>query len=450
LVAIDIHHSTIYRYNEPVTLGPHRLMVRPRESVDLRLLTFELMTEPVAKVTWATDVFGNAVATAVFSEPTTTLSIETKSTIELTAPVWPVFEIADSAVRYPFPYKDETWTDLGALTVQQYPDPDGVLQAWANGFVAGEGTDTLALLKDLSNGIFNGIQYQAREDEGTQAPTETLERKTGACRDFAVLFAEAARVLGFGARVVSGYIFNPKQTEVIPGTTHAWAEVYVPGAGWITFDPTNRIVGGANLIPVAVARDIHFAMPVAGSFNGATTAFMGLTVGVTVARSVAPPAIAQHRPVSHDPGMNIPIQVHRLPHADGLPLPTYATEGAAGMDLLAAVAENVTIAPGQRALIPTGLTIALPPGYELQIRPRSGLALRHGIVLPNSPGTIDEDYRGEVGVIVLNTGDASFVVERGMRIAQAVLAPVSRAVWQEVAALDTTARATGGFGSTGH
>ncbi len=152
----------------------------------------------------------------------------------------------------------------------------------------------------------------------------------------------------------------------------------------------------------------------------------------------------------HDHRMTIAIQVRRLPHGEGLDLPAYATAGAAGMDLLAAVSDPVTIAPGQRVLIPTGLTIALPPGHELQIRPRSGLALRHGIVLPNSPGTIDEDYRGELGVIMLNTGDTAFVVERGMRIAQAVLAPVLRASWQLVETLDPTARDAGGFGSTGH
>jgi dUTP pyrophosphatase len=147
--------------------------------------------------------------------------------------------------------------------------------------------------------------------------------------------------------------------------------------------------------------------------------------------------------------MSIPIRVRRLPHAEGLNLPSYATAGAAGMDLLAAVQEPVIVGPGARALIPTGLTIALPSGYELQIRPRSGLALRHGITLPNTPGTIDEDYRGEIGVIILNTGTEAFVVERGARIAQAVLAPVSRAEWQEVDSLDATARNAGGFGSTG-
>ena len=143
------------------------------------------------------------------------------------------------------------------------------------------------------------------------------------------------------------------------------------------------------------------------------------------------------------------IAVVRLPHAADLPLPSYATEGAAGMDLLAAVSDPVVVAPGARALVPTGLRVALPPGHELQVRPRSGLALKHGIVLPNSPGTIDEDYRGELQVIVLNAGAEPFTVERGMRIAQAVLAPVTRAAWREVEALPESARGVGGFGSTG-
>jgi deoxyuridine 5'-triphosphate nucleotidohydrolase len=146
----------------------------------------------------------------------------------------------------------------------------------------------------------------------------------------------------------------------------------------------------------------------------------------------------------------VAVQLRRLPHGADLPLPSYATQGAAGMDVCAAVTEPVTIAPGRRALIPTGFAIALPPGYELQIRPRSGLALKHGIVLPNSPGTIDEDYRGEIQIIILNASDEHFTITRGMRIAQAVLSPVIRAAWQEVETLDETNRGTGGFGSTGH
>lgn len=143
------------------------------------------------------------------------------------------------------------------------------------------------------------------------------------------------------------------------------------------------------------------------------------------------------------------VQVVRLAHAEGLALPTYASAGAAAMDLLAAVAEPIVLPPGGRAAIPTGLMIALPEGHELQIRPRSGLALNHGLLVANSPGTIDEDYRGEIKVILMNGGAEPVVVTRGMRIAQAVLAPVTRIVWREVAVLDETARGAGGFGSTG-
>ena len=167
-------------------------------------------------------------------------------------------------------------------------------------------------------------------------------------------------------------------------------------------------------------------------------------VGIGRRRPIASPAAAEH-----DRTMTIQIAIRRLPHGKDLALPAYATAGAAGMDLLAAVDAPLTIAPGERTLIPTGLAIALPPGYELQVRPRSGLALRNGIVLPNSPGTIDEDYRGEIQVIVLNAGNAPFTIERGMRIAQAVLAPVVRARWHEVERLDPTPRNEGGFGSTG-
>lgn len=141
------------------------------------------------------------------------------------------------------------------------------------------------------------------------------------------------------------------------------------------------------------------------------------------------------------------VRVTRLPHGEGLPLPAYATEGAAGMDLLAA--RDMVLPPGGRALVPTGLCIALPPGWEMQVRPRSGLALKHGVTVLNAPGTVDEDYRGEVGVILLNTGTEPFAVARGERVAQAVFAPVARVEWEEVASLDATARGAAGFGSTG-
>lgn len=260
-------------------------MLRPRESRGLSLISSELEMTPAGVVTWAHDVFGNAVATASFQAMTDHLVIDSRSEVRLEAVAWPVFDIAATAIFYPFRYSDDEWTDLGALTVQQNPDQAGRLANWARGFVRGERTDTLSLLKDLSAGVSNAIGYQSRDDEGTQSPTETLDRGWGSCRDFAVLFAEAARHLGFGARIVSGYLHASHAALVGsagPGSTHAWAEVYVPGAGWITFDPTNRSLGNANLVPVAVVRDIRQAVPVAGSFLGASNAFEGMTVEVSV------------------------------------------------------------------------------------------------------------------------------------------------------------------------
>jgi dUTP pyrophosphatase len=146
---------------------------------------------------------------------------------------------------------------------------------------------------------------------------------------------------------------------------------------------------------------------------------------------------------------SIPVAVHRLEHGRGLPLPEIATSAAAGVDLMAAIDDHVVIEPGQRKLVPTGLAIALPDGYEAQVRPRSGLAMRHGITVLNSPGTIDADYRGEIGVLLINLGQESFTVERGMRIAQMVVAPVARLEWREVTELPVSERGAGGFGSTG-
>jgi transglutaminase-like putative cysteine protease len=285
LITLRIHHRTTYRYHQPVTLGPHRLMLRPRESRDLRLVSIDVALSPATVVTWAQDVFGNAVATASFQTMTDTLVIESAAELQLDAAAWPVFDIAVSAIVYPFQYSSGEWTDLGALTAQQYPDPAARLRDWARAFVRGTSTDTLSLLKDLSAGVSKAINYQSREDEGTQSPAQTLDRGWGSCRDFAVLFVEAARSLGFGARIVSGYLYNPSHESVGSGgagSTHAWAEVYIPGAGWITFDPTNRSVGGFNLIPVAVARDIRQAMPVTGSFVGMSGAFKDMMVEVSV------------------------------------------------------------------------------------------------------------------------------------------------------------------------
>ena len=285
MITLKIHHKTAYRYRQPVSLGPHRLMLRPRESRDLRLISCDVMATPAATISWAQDVFGNSVATATFQSMADNLLIDSVVELQLNAAAWPVFDIAASAIVYPFQYSSDESIDLGALAIQQYPDPSGRLRDWARTFVLGNSTDTLSLLKDLCAGVSNEISYQSREEEGTQAPLQTLDRGWGSCRDFAVLFVESVRSLGFGARIVSGYLYNPGQDLVGsggPGCTHAWAEVYVPGAGWITFDPTNRSVGGFNLIPLAVGRDIRQATPVAGSFVGPVDAFMGMAVEVSL------------------------------------------------------------------------------------------------------------------------------------------------------------------------
>lgn len=260
-------------------------MLRPRESHDLRLISSDVTIDPAATLTYSQDVFGNTVAAAAFGANSDMLVIDSVTKLELAADPWPVFDVAPSAMVYPFRYADDERTDLGALMFQQYPDPTGRLREWTWAFVRGAQTDTLALLKDLCIGVSQWINYQSRDDEGVQSPIQTLDRGWGSCRDFAVLFVEAARCLGFGARIVSGYLFVADAWTygaVGGGSTHAWAEVYLPGAGWVTFDPTNRSVGGFNLIPVAVARDIRQAMPVTGSFVGASDAFLGMSVEVEV------------------------------------------------------------------------------------------------------------------------------------------------------------------------
>ncbi|MEY1557907.1 transglutaminase domain-containing protein [Yoonia sp. R2331] len=282
---ITIAHTTTYRYRTAVVLGPHRLMLRPRETRDITLTAFDLEITPTARLDWSHDVAGNAIVIANFDAATDTLSIRSHTTAILTAPEWPVFPIAAAATSYPFLYSAEDWTDLGALSAPQYQDDAGRLSSWVEQFVMRRPTDTLSLLKDVSNGITAQITYEIRESEGTQGPLETLDRGCGSCRDFAVLFAEAIRTLGFGARLVSGYLYDPSDDQhgsAGSGSTHAWVEVFVPGAGWIPFDPTNRSVGSTNLIPVAVARNISQVAPVTGSFQGEGTNLLSMEVVVRV------------------------------------------------------------------------------------------------------------------------------------------------------------------------
>ncbi|GGE39458.1 transglutaminase [Agaricicola taiwanensis] len=285
---LTIRHNTVYRYKRPVTFGEHRLMLRPRDSHDLRLISADLILSPRASVRWIHDVFGNSVAVVIFAEPAAELKVESKLVIERYALDAPRFELDDNAHNYPFIYSADDRTDLGRTLERHYPDPKGQLEAWAQGFIASRPTDTLALLADINATIKDAFTYNTRWEEGTQTPLETLELGSGTCRDFALLFIEALRSLGFAARFVTGYLYDPAldgaaDSEIKgAGATHAWAEVYLPGAGWIEYDPTNGIIAGENLIRIAVTRDPHQAVPVGGSFDGTPEDGDGMTVEVEV------------------------------------------------------------------------------------------------------------------------------------------------------------------------
>ncbi|RYG58199.1 MAG: transglutaminase family protein [Alphaproteobacteria bacterium] len=288
MTTLSLLHRTTYRYLVPVQLLPHRLQLRPREGRELRLLSHDIVCMPSAELTWSRDVFGNEVATARFAAQADSLTIESTAVVEVTAPDWPIFDIDLSAISYPFRYAAEDWRDLGALAAPHYADEDGRLEHWARGFVASSPTDTLSLLKDLNLGVHRQISYQSRDDEGTQAPTHTLSRGWGSCRDLAVLLVEASRLLGFGARLVSGYLLPDGLGTVGAGATHAWVEIFVPGPGWIAFDPTNGTMGAAGLIPTTVARVMAQAVPAAGAFVGPSNAFERMDVEVIV-RDLATP-----------------------------------------------------------------------------------------------------------------------------------------------------------------
>lgn len=281
---LKVKHSTVYRYRRPVDLSPHRLMLRPRDSHALRLVDTGLTLSPPANVQWSLDVFGNSIAVATFSGPASELRIDSTLVVEQFPNAEPTFQIDDHAASYPFAYSPDDRIDLGGLLIPHYYDPDGRLAEWARGFVRGPRTGTLAMLTDLNAGISQHFNYQSRDEEGTQGPLETLERGWGACRDFAVLLVDAARWLGFGARLVSGYLDNSRNSggSYDCGATHAWADIYLPGAGWTTFDPTNAIVGEEGLIRVAVGREINQIIPVSGSYTGVPDDFLGMTVTVDV------------------------------------------------------------------------------------------------------------------------------------------------------------------------
>ena len=283
-----IRHRTTYRYARPVELHQHRLMLFPRSSHLIRVVDSGLRCRPAARLERTQDIFDNLIVTADFATPASQLEIESELTVEQSAAKWPVFRIATHAHSYPFDYSPDELTDLGALLKPEHHDPDGELGAWARRFILTEPTDTLSLLQDLNAGIVDAVTYRTREEDGTQTPRETLAKASGSCRDIAALFIDAARQLGLGARAVSGYLYDADAHVDDQGSTHAWAEIYLPGAGWIAFDPTHRRMGSAGLIPVAVARCNAQTTPVQGSFAGGAEDFIGMNVSVSVSQVDGP------------------------------------------------------------------------------------------------------------------------------------------------------------------
>jgi transglutaminase-like putative cysteine protease len=284
---LTIHHKTEYRYAHPVAFGEHRIMLRPRDGHDLRVLSgnLEIVPEPMS-LRWIHDVFGNSVAIATFDERAETLTFSSTATVEHN----PAEEYAptpdDPAYFYPFLYSDDEFPDLVQFITPQYGDPDGALSAWARNFLDEEGpTPTFNILSDMTHGIRKAFTYRKRHEHGTQHPLDTLQTRSGTCRDYALFMIEALRRLGIAARFVSGYLFIPGDRShgyVGGGSTHAWVQVYLPSAGWIEFDPTNGIVGTKDLVRVAVARDPRQAVPLHGTYLGSADAFVAMDVSINV------------------------------------------------------------------------------------------------------------------------------------------------------------------------
>ena len=297
---LTIHHKTEYRYAHPVAFGEHRIMLLPVPGHDLRIVAHRLAIEPEPmRLRWIHDVFGNSVGIATFDERADTLTFTSTATVEHN----PAEEFAltpdDPAFFYPFLYDDEEYPDLVQFVTPQYADPDGELSAWAMQFLDEDApTPTFKILSGMTHGIRKAFGYRTRHEQGTQHPLDTLQLKSGTCRDFALLMIEALRRLGIAARFVSGYIFVPDDDadgHVGGGNTHAWVQVYLPSAGWIEFDPTNGIVGNRDLVRVAVARDPLQAIPLHGTYLGSTDAFLDMEVNINVisAGDEANPAIVE-------------------------------------------------------------------------------------------------------------------------------------------------------------
>ena len=289
---LSIRHVTRYRYRNPVALGEHRMMFRPHESYDQQLLSADLAICPTpSKINYLRDVFGNSIGVASFTERTTDLVFDSYVRLRHTPhpgahELHDGFELGQGAER--FAYDEPELTDLAPSTRLAYSDPDGLVSAWARRFVRQKGaTNAARLLVEMTRAIRADFTYRKRLEMGAQSPLQTLELNSGSCRDYAVLMIEAARGLGLAARFVSGYVYSPAPTRhsrgnVGGGHTHAWVSVYLPQSGWVEFDPTNGIVGNADLIRVAVARDPRQATPLHGTYMGQSSDYLGMEVSVDV------------------------------------------------------------------------------------------------------------------------------------------------------------------------
>jgi transglutaminase-like putative cysteine protease len=287
---LTVNHRTVYRYREPVVLGEHRMMFRPRESHDLRLVRSSLQISPrPARLRWLHDPFDNSVAIAAFGSSTTELKFESVVTLEHFDSTQPEYPLEDYAQTYPFRYSDDDFPNLQRALTPGYNNSR--VSEWALRFLdSSDTTPTMAMLENLTRGIQEELRYIQRNEKGVQSPAETLQRQQGSCRDFAVLMMEAVRSLGIAARFVSGYIFTPDNAGLAGGgATHAWMQAYLPGAGWIDFDPTNSIVGNRNLIRVAVAWSPEHVLPLWGTYSGPLNSFIAMNVEVHVTQAPRQP-----------------------------------------------------------------------------------------------------------------------------------------------------------------
>jgi transglutaminase-like putative cysteine protease len=277
---LKILHRTYYNFPDRVQLQPHRLMLRPREGVGLHLESSKLDIAPAAQIRWLRDVYDNSVAIATFTSPSAHLAIVSECVVQQFDESPLDFLVADFAVHYPFTYDADSAEVLRPYLRSLPPGDQAALRAWVHRYWhPDEPVQTYGLLARLCAGISQSLTYQIREQPGVQSALETLARGVGSCRDFANLFMEAAQLLGLAARFVSGYLNAPFE-DGRSGSTHAWAEVYLPGAGWKGFDPTSGEIAGSRHIAVAVARQPEEVSPVTGAYLGPTGA--DLSVGVWV------------------------------------------------------------------------------------------------------------------------------------------------------------------------